>query len=285
MISRILNAMSITLIAILLGCSSDNTNDENQNINSEVEQQESIFLTNEEVQRLLNSNTTFFMGYWSGMTKNEVIEVTRFLLNRDEINGIVFDPDDDTSNLNRCLNFDLDFDKKCGYREFYDKNFYLLKSDKANKFTVLIGGTRFEIEFNYVYMNNQNLLSGIVLSALSEQTTSSVIDYENFKEVAELYQEKYGTPSKNHFDSPNRGYLKFNNGNTQIDVDYSSSESIPTFGMGYAPNQMRIEYKDLELTGRVRSNFQSQKKLQENENQRIRDSLKTANKNNSMRRI
>jgi hypothetical protein len=285
MISRILNVMSITLIAILLGCSSDNSIDENQNINSEVEQPESIFLSNSEVQGLINSHSTFFMGYWSGMTKDQVNEVTRYLLSKEEIMGIVYDPDDDSSSLNRCGDFSLDFDGKCDYREFNEDNFYLLKSDESKKFTVLIGGTRFEIEFNYAYMNNQNLLSGIVLSVLSEQTTSSVIDYENFNEVSQLYQEKYGTPTKKFINSPNKGYLKFNSGNTQIDVDYSSSESIPTFGMGYAPNQMRIEYKDLELTGRARSNFQTQKKLQENENQRIRDSLKNANKNNSLRRI
>jgi hypothetical protein len=285
MISRIFNVMSITLIAILLGCSSDNTIDENQNINSEVEQPESIFLSNSEVQGLINSHSTFFMGYWSGMTKDQVNEVTRYLLSKEEIMGIVYDPDDDSSSLNICRDFSLDFDGKCKYREFNKDNFYLLKSDKSKKFTVLIGRTRFDVEFKYAFLNNQNLLSGIVLSVVSEHTTSSYIDYENFNQVAELYQEKYSTPSKKYFDSPNSGYLKFNVGNIQIDVDYSSSESIPTFGKGYAPNQMRIEYKDLELTGRVKSNFETQKKLQENENQRIRDSLKNANKNNSLRRI
>ena len=276
--------ISFLLFLPLLGCTDSNTN---ENIDEQTPQEEnkSIFMSDAEIQNLISSKSTFFMGYWSGMSKKEVIEVTRYLLNREEISGIVYDPDDDSSYQNRCIDFSLDFDNKCGYRDLYKNNFYLLKGDQANKLTVLIGGTRLEIEFHYSYLNNQNLLSSIVLSALSEQTTASRVDYENFQKISELYQEKYGIPSQKYFDAPKKGSLTYNYGDIEIQIYYNSSESIPTFGMGYAPNQIRIEYMDKDLTNRVKSKYQSEKKQQEIDNQRIRDSLDKANKNNSLRRI
>ena len=124
-----------------------------------------------------------------------------------------------------------------------------------------------------------------MLSALSKETTTSQVNYENFQKISELYQEKYGLPSQKYFDAPRKGSLTYNYDAIEIQIYYNSSESIPTFGNGYAPNQIHIEYMDKDLINRVKSKFQNEKKQQVLDNQSIRDSLDKANKNNSLRRI
>ena len=79
--------------------------------------------------------------------------------------------------------------------------------------------------------------------------------------------------------------MTYSYSNMEIQIYYSSSESIPTYGTMYAPNQMRIEYMDKDLIDRERLKFQSDKKQQDLNNQRIRDSLEKANKKDALNRI
>jgi hypothetical protein len=283
---KILRLLLFLEIGFLSSCSnSNNTANEGQTNDTKVKN-ESCFLSNEEVKNLIKTNNSFFMSFWPGMTKNEVVEVTRYLLAKEEINGIVFDPDDDSSSyLNRCSNFSLDFDNKCGYRELNKNNYYLLLEENAKKYSVLIGGTIFEIEFNYTYLNNENLLKGIQLTAVSELTTSTPIDFDNYLNVAKLYEEKYGMPSKKYSKPPLSGGMVYNLGSTEINLYYNAEGSLPQFGPGRAPNQIHIEYKDNELINRSRSSYELKRSFDRTRNQNIRDSLEKANKINSLKRI
>jgi hypothetical protein len=276
----------ISLSAIIFACSGNNTkNNQNQKTTTQKIESRSIFLSNSEVQGLINSNRTFFMGYWPGMSKDQVNEVTRYLLSKEEIDGIVYDPDDDSSSFKWCMDFSVNFNDKCGYRKFKESNFYLLKSDKSKKLTVLIGGTWFEIVFKYTYINNTNVLSGINLLALSEQTITAPIDYRNFERLAKLYIEKYGEPIQKKFNPPNKGSLSFKTEDIEIYIYYLNAESLPNFGIGFAPNQIHVEYRNISIINKAITQYQSEKQIRDNENQRINDSIGKAERRNSIRRI
>ncbi len=276
----------ISLSVLIIGCS-DDKGSQNQNLEGPIQKikPRSIFLSDTEVQDLINSNRTFFMSYWYGMTKDQVNEVNRYLLSKEEIDGIVYDPDDDTSSFQWCKDFSLDFNNKCGFRKFKKSNYYLLKSDKSKKLTSLIGGTWFEIDFKYTYLNNKNILSGINLIALSEQTITASIDYENFERLSKLYIEKYGEPNQKYFNPPNKGGLYYKIEDFEIQVYYRNAESLPNFGIGFTPNQIHVEYRDLSIINKARIKFQYDKQSRDKENQRINDSIVKAERSKSIRRI
>jgi hypothetical protein len=223
-----------------------------QNEKSDDSQKKSIFMSDEEIENIIQKHHPLFLSYWVGMNRSEFHEVTRYLLDKEIISGLVYDPQDDSSTY-YCSDYSLDFNNKCGYREFNKNNVHLLLQDNSRKLLVLIDHTLFELNFNFSHLDGEYTLSNIKLSAESKITTSSVIEYERCKPIFSIYKEKYGVPFYEHLDPPNSGNCYFINGNTRINIDFLSGKSYQTKVPENctAVSYITIEYLDIERSNRI----------------------------------
>lgn len=236
-------SISISILILISSCNIDNNDRNDFKIKTE---KTSYFLDNESVELLINRNDPIFLSYWVGMTKKEVTEVTRYLLEKDLISGIVYDPDDDSTAVKYCSDFSLDalLEKNCPYVEFNSKNNRLLWQDNAQSFRVLIEHTLFEIQFNYSELYGKNSLSSIFLIAAAESTGNSGIQYSDYEGIIKLYSEKYGQPESSYFNPPTEGHSSYKIQDREIEIYYQSGHTSERFENFYSPSQIHIDYYD-----------------------------------------
>jgi hypothetical protein len=270
--------LSFSILILVSSCSNENKSDNGFN---DADGRTSYFLENEEVELLINENEPIFLSYWVGMTKNEVTEVTRYLLEREMITGIVYDPYDDSTAMKYCSNFCLDatLEQNCSYVKFNPNNYYLLWQDNAQSLRVLLEHTQFEIKFNYSEIDGVNSLSSIFLEAVSEVTSCSGVNYSDFEGIVNLFNEKYGMPQSSYLKSEDEGSCSYRLENKEIELYYQSSHVSERFKNFNAPSQIHIEYYDKrrkqeEFEDRV-NNIESQKLKNEEERKMLDEEVHT----------
>lgn len=263
----------VLFFSILISCS----NQEPSTIESIEHEEKSVFMTNDEIENLIGNHQTLFLSYWVGMTKSELNEVTRYLLEKEIIRGIVFDPYDDSSSF-YCgdYSWDVDKSKKCEYREFNKNNYHLLIQESSKKLLVLIDHTLFEIEFNFSELDGEQSLSSIKLSALSNITTDSVIDYRRYEPIVSIYKEKYGKPIEEYINAPNSGNCSFINGTTRINLNFwtgNSNGNIVVPENFTAVSYIEIDYIDIDRESKILNYKKNKSELNKRNNEIERQKL------------
>jgi hypothetical protein len=236
------NASLVILILLYTLISCDNRERISGGTANQSENKSSHFMSNEQVELLIKDKDPIFIHYWIGMTRKEEVEVTRYLLAKEVISGIVHNPDEDTTSVKRCVDFSLDVHNKCGFVEFNVNNYHLLKSSESKKLFVLIDHTLFEMEFIYKQLDSLETLSEIHLSAVSKINTISDVTYNDFITISKLYIEKYGSPSKSNLNNRDSGFCIFTKESNTVDISFHS-DNIPPPIEGYdTPSQIHIRY-------------------------------------------
>jgi len=263
----------IFFAVVIIMNSSCNTGNKNRNDFKNKNEKTSYFLDNESVEVLINNNDPLFLSYWVGMSKKEATEVTRYLLEKEIISGIVYDSGDDSTYVKYCSDFSLDalLEKNCPFVEFNSNNYYLLWQDNAQSFRVLIEHTLFEIQFNYSELNGINSLSSIFLLAAAESTGNSGIQYSDYMGITRLYSEKYGQPESSYFKAPSEGHCSYKIDDKEIKVYYNSANKSERFENFYSPSQIHIDYYDIR---RKQDEFDYQNKTKEKENREHKQEMK-----------
>ncbi len=275
--------VAFLLLITLVSCE----NQENKFVDTSIqsENKPSLFMSNEEVELLIEDKHAFFINYWIGMTKEQEIEVTRYLLSKEVISGIVYDPGDDSKSVKRCFDTSLDFDNECDYVEFNKNNYYLLNSSKSKKLLVLINHTRFEIEFIYTQLNSIETLSEIRLSAIDKITTESNVRYIDFINISKIYIEKYGAPLKSNFNNQDSGFCVFSKESNTVDISFRSDNNPSRIEGFRTPSQIHIRYCN---ENRLRDEKEYQKRVDgkiKEENDKQRQELEDKVHSESLKKI
>jgi len=131
---------------------------------------ENEFLTNSEVESLIDANEPLFLSaFWIGMTKEESIQIIRFLLDKQEISGIIYSfssSDYEELGTKKLKNTEFDQDKIRLHCLLTPKN-KTLKCD---------------VDLNFNEINGENILESIHISATSQV---KLIDFENFIDLTQ----------------------------------------------------------------------------------------------------
>lgn len=233
----------ISSLLILSACINNDANDQN-NIDEEIEnfselKEELIFLSDTEVENSINLHECIFLSsYWAGMSKQDAVEVTRYLLDKQLLYGKFFRPYSDESQYVQKESLNIDTFDRTGWRYNLRTNNYFMDAD---------------ISFSF---NNSDELEHVSLWI-------NDVDKDKYDELLDLFKTKYGTPvrtvqNRNQFGpfkyAKGNAEYTFANGNQQIRVEYRPKGSGPE-GMESKFNDIYIMYEDLRVIDRNTEEF------------------------------
>lgn len=155
--------------------------------NSQKKQQQSEgFMTVSQIEKLIESNSPIFLSFWIGMSKDQAYEVVCYLLDKNKISGLVYDPMYKSFTDVSCNEL-KDFNE--GVKRF---PYYMYYHFNPNKKTIK---ARIELMFNEDEINQP--LESIVLSIIDfPEDANYRIDSNDFEDILKIYESKYGIREK-----------------------------------------------------------------------------------------
>ena len=262
----------LSICSIIYSCKSKKVQEENAIDNQEnnySEEQflptpENIFLTNSDVEVLIQANNPQFLSaFWVGMTKGESIEIIRYLLEKKELSGLIYNfssLDYEELGIEKLKNPDFDQDR------------ILLHCLLTPKVKTLKCG----LDLSFNSENGDTILESIRVSAINQV---NLRDFENF---VGLYEKKYGRPTEAIKTKPKNSIIptgdiyrnySFKKDNTIITISYSSEHE--TEGL-VSPDQIHILYENsLILEQQTKA---LEKKVNEFKQEKKREQEKTLEK-------
>lgn len=256
----------IYLLLLLSACKNQDNNNENikedefENVSDKKE--ELIFLSDVEVENMIREHENIFLSsYWAGMSKQQAVEITRYLLDKNMLYGKFFNANSDDSKYISQKSLNIDTFEITDWRYSLKTLNYFLDAD---------------IRFNF---NNSNELEGVSLWIID-------VDKEKYIELVEIFKKKYGAPTRiiqNRNESGPFKYSKDNaeytfiKGNQMIRVEYRPKNS-GFEGLESKFNEIYIMYDDLLVieknTKESRERMKNEKiKMENNRKKEIENSL------------
>ncbi len=242
----------LVIISLLLLSACKNQDAKNQIINDEEidnfseSKEVLIFLSDNEVENSINHNECIFLSsYWAGMTKQDAVEVTRYLLDKHLLYGKFFQPYSEEPKYIEKESLNIDTFDRTSWRYSLRTNNYFMDADIQFSFN-----NSDELDFVSLWIND--------------------IDKYKYNELLDLFKTKYGTPVRNEQNRNQLGPFKYAKGNAeytfekgyqQIRVEYRPKGSGPE-GMESKFNDIYIMYEDLRVIDKNTQDYKERMKTE-----------------------
>lgn len=245
--------LAILAIALFLSCGDETNNPTipNSISNNEVSKEDN-FLTNEKLENELSKHTPIFLSYWTGMDEEMVVEVSRYLLEKDKIYGVIQCED---SLEGYSVDWSINLSENGPCKDINKATIKHLKYHPFQLFTT-IEGKRFRINFEYdelgelmairLFANENEQPDKTKFGMKPEKTKFEMKDFELVKR---LFDEKYGAvitqkQNKDGFIDAQAFYSIGNGSQIKLVFDKLQTLKGMVHGRKYDPYCIEINYFD-----------------------------------------